>query len=61
MYRVFVKLEGKKRYQAIMQTEEGIAVAPAKKIYHSYFSKKDAESLAKEMREESGLNTKVGK
>lgn len=60
MYRVFVKLEGSKRYQAVEQVEGGIAVAPTNKIYHSFFSKADADRLASDMQEQ-GLDTKVDK
>lgn len=60
MFRVFVKMQGSKRFQAVAETTDGIAIAPSNKIYHSFFTRDNADKLALELQAE-GINSKVEK
>ena len=57
-YRIMVKMPGMTRYQAIMQDSEGFTLAPANKIYHSYFAHADAVRLCGRL-EENGIKAKI--
>lgn len=57
--RVGVKLEGSKRYNAVIEEEGYILVSEnTNKIYHSYFNKEQAKKLVKEL-EERGYDCKI--
>lgn len=59
MYRVGVKMDGMKRYKAVVENNGGIAIAPSpNKLYHSFFTKENAEKLVKEM-QEAGFDVKI--
>lgn len=44
-YRVMVKVDGMNQYQAVMQDDRGLVVAPKNKMYHSYFDRNTARKL----------------
>lgn len=60
LFRVMVKMQGSKRYQAVEETEDGIAIAPSNVIYHSFFTKENAEKLVQELAD-AGIDSKISK
>lgn len=60
LFRVMVKMQGNGRFQAVQETEDGIAIAPGNKIYHSFFSRESAERLVRELTD-AGIESKISK
>lgn len=59
MYRVMVKMDGKKNFQGT-GTSDGNITVESNKIYHAFYSKENAEKLAESMRKD-GFEVKVQK
>lgn len=59
MYRVMVRLEGKKNFQGT-GSSDGYITVESNKIYQSFYTKENAEKLAESMRKD-GFEVKVQK